>query len=343
MSFKIHVAPSGKEFSVENTDSVLDAALHHGINFPYGCRNGSCGSCKGRVVSGTVDYGAYDPNTLTEADKRAGYALFCQARPLSDLTVEVKEVALGDIQIRKIPVRVAKIERLAPDVIRLFLKPPSTVRLQFLAGQYLDFLLADNKRRSFSLANPPHADEFIELHIRQVPNGSFTTRVFTELQEKDLLRVEMPFGAFFLREDSDRPLIFMAGGTGFAPIKGIIEHALAEGVSRPMHFYWGVRSRQDLYLDALPRQWAKEHANFHYVPVLSDPKAGDQWQGRSGFVHNAVISDFPLLSGFDVYASGPPVMVNAGKEAFLARGLPADRLFYDSFEFAADTRRVTAV
>ncbi len=342
MSFKIHVEPSGKEFTVENNDSVLDAALHHGVAFPYGCRNGACGSCKGKIVSGTVDYGDYDPNTLTDAEKRAGMALFCQARPLSDLTVEVKEVQLGDIQIRKVPVRVAKIEKLAPDVVRLFLKGPNTVRLQFLAGQYLDFLLPTNKRRSFSIANAPHDDEFIELHIRHVPHGNFTDYIFDVLKEKDLLRVEMPFGGFYLRQDSDRPMIFMAGGTGFAPIKGIIEHAFAEGVDRPMHFYWGVRSKQDLYLDSLPRQWTREHANFHYVPVLSDPKPEDNWQGRTGFVHNAVTADFPQLSGFDVYTSGPPIMVNAGKAAFLERGLPADRLFYDSFEFAADTRKASA-
>ena len=337
MGFKVRVEPSGREFTVDNDDSVLDAALHHGISLSYGCRNGACGSCKGKIVSGTVDYGDYHPATLTSDERLAGMALFCQARPLSDLVIEALEMAVGDIPIRKIPIRVAKKERLSHDVVRLFLKGPNTVRLQFLAGQYLDVMLPDHKRRAFSIANAPHNDEFIELHIRHVPGGNFTDYVFDDLQEMDLMRIELPFGTFYLREESPRPMIFMAGGTGFAPIKGIIEHAFAKAIDRPMYLYWGVRSKRDLYLDALPRQWAEAHGNFHYIPVLSEPQSEDNWQGRTGFVHTAVIADFPDLAAYEVYASGPPVMVSAGKDAFLAAGLPVNHLHYDSFEFAADT------
>jgi CDP-4-dehydro-6-deoxyglucose reductase len=222
-------------------------------------------------------------------------------------------------------------------VVRLYLKLPEGERLQFLAGQYLDFILPDDRRRAFSIANAPHDDKLIELHIRLVDEGEFTHFIFEQLNEKAILRVEAPFGNFYLRENSSRPIIFMAGGTGFAPVKGIIEHAFAEAIKRPMHLYWGVRSKRDLYMDELPRQWAEHHDNFSYTPVLSEPDA--DWQGRTGFVHDAIVEDFEDLSGYEIYASGPPVMVNAGVEAFPAAGLPLEHYFSDAFEYAKDRQR----
>jgi CDP-4-dehydro-6-deoxyglucose reductase len=217
------------------------------------------------------------------------------------------------------------------------IKLPANERLQFLAGQYLDFLLKDGRRRSYSIANPPHADEFIELHLRHVPGGRFTDHVFSAMKEKDILRFEGPHGSFFIREDSDKPMIFVAGGTGFAPIKGMIEHLFAEESDRQMILYWGARARKDLYLAELPLQWQQQHANFSFIPVLSDPAAEDKWQGRTGFVHQAVLDDFKDLSGFEVYACGAPVMVDAARDGMTkTRNLPEDAFFADSFVYQAD-------
>jgi len=335
MTFKVRIEPSGHEFTVAEKETVLDAALRQGITLPYSCRNGSCGTCKGRLRAGEVDYGVYEDKALSAAERAAGFALFCQARPCTDLVVEAKELAAAaGIAIRTLPARVVKMEKAADDVMILSLKLPANQRLQFLAGQYLDILLKDNQRRSFSLANPPHADDTLQLHIRRVPNGLFTTHVFTQMKEKDLLRLRGPLGVFFLREESERPAILVAGGTGFAPMKSILEHAFARGVTRPLHLYWGVRARRDLYMDALPQAWVRTHAHFRYTPVLSEPRPEEVRDGRTGWVHDAVVADYPDLSDYEVYASGPPPMIEAIKQTFFARGLAPDRLFFDSFEFA---------
>ncbi len=337
MTFTVHIMPSGRRFDVESDESVLDAALRQGYAFPYGCRNGGCGACKGKLLDGSVDYGTNRPPALSDEDVSRGLALFCQARATSDLSVEIKEIGEAEnLEIKTLPSKVTKKEFLSHDVVRLYLKLPETERLQFRAGQYIDILLPDGRRRSFSLANAPHDDALIELHIRHVDGGDFTGYVMDELHEKDILRIEGPHGSFFLHEETRRPLIFMAGGTGFAPIKGIIEHALAEGLTQPMHLYWGVREKKDLYLDELPQKWAKYLPHFHFVPVFSEPAAdSDQSENmRTGYVHDAVIEDFPEgMAEFDIYASGPPVMVHAGFDAFKKHGLTEDRYFSDAFEF----------
>jgi CDP-4-dehydro-6-deoxyglucose reductase len=316
---------------------VLDAALREkGSVLPYGCRNGTCGSCMGTILSGEVAYPDGRPPGLSESEQAGGKVLLCQARPRSDLVIEAREVKTGgDIAVRMLPCRVEQRELLAPDVMRLFLKLPNNERLQFLAGQYVDILLADGRRRGFSLANPPHADELLELHVRHVPGGVFTDYVFDKMKDKALLRFQGPLGTFFLREDSSRPIILMGGGTGFAPLKGMLEHVFHIELNRPLHLYWGARAKVDLYLDELPRRWAAEHPNFRYTPVLSEPRLEDGWLGRTGWVHEAVAADYPDLSGYDVYMSGPPPMIEVAKPAFAARGLPVEQLFYDSFEFSA--------
>ena len=292
MSFKVHVEPSGHEFNVEAGESILDAALKQGINLPYGCRNGFCGNCQSLLLSGKVDYPEGPPPALDE--NQPGACLICKGVAMTDLTIEVKEIlAAQDIEIREMPCKVERIERLNDDVIRLYLKLPEGERLQFLAGQYLNFILATGEKRAFSIANPPHDDEFIELHIRHVVGGAFTDFLFDGMKEKTIMRIEAPLGSYFLREDSDRPIIFMGGGTGFAPLKGIIEHAFEIGIDRPMTLYWGVRSQKDLYLPDLPQQWAAQHPNFTYIPVLSEPDEG--WQGRTGWVHDSVVQDHPDL------------------------------------------------
>ena len=335
MSHAVTIKPSGHVFSVTADETVLSAAVEAGFNLPYGCRNGACGACKGSVLEGRVDYGNYQAGALTEDEKQAGQALFCCARPLTDLVIESREVTgTNGIRPRIMPVRVQKMEKLSHDVMALFLKLPSNERMQFMAGQYVDFLLKDGKRRAFSLANAPHSDDFLEFHLRLIPGGQFTEYVFNEMHEKAILRLEGPFGSFYLREDSDKPVIFVAGGTGFAPIKGIIEHMVHHHTQRPIMLYWGARSLQDLYMPALPQQWQAAHPNFSYIPVLSEPLDGDHWQGRRGLVHEAVLEDHADLSNYQVYCCGAPQMVDTAHQEFQQHGMPEDEFFSDAFTFS---------
>jgi len=338
MSFKVTIRPSGHEFDVESSESILEGALRAGYVLPYNCRNGVCGTCKNRVLSGRVDYGGASPTTLTKEDKASGLALFCQAKALEDVEIEAEEIdAVHNIPIRILPCRVAAMEKLAHDVMGMKLTLPQGQRLQFLAGQYIDFLLKDGRRRSFSLANAPHNDEVLELQIRHVPDGFFTTHVFEKMKQQDLLRFRGPLGTFFLREDLERPIIMVAGGTGLAPMKAILEHIFHIGMERPVRLYWGVRAKRDLYLLELLGEWNKKYVNFSFVPVLSEPAEADQWQGRTGWVHEEVMADHNDLSGIDMYASGPPPMIKALKDVVFDHGMTPDRLFYDSFEFAVDS------
>jgi len=340
----VTIQPSGQQFQVEEGESVLTAALRAGFVLPYGCKNGACGSCKGKIVSGTLDYGIYQHKALTDEERAQGKALFCQAKPLSDLVIEARTIgAAKGILIKTLPCRVQTMERVADDVIVLTLKLPANEQLKFLAGQFLEFLLRDGARRSYSMANPPHDAELLQVHIRYMPGGKFTEHVFGKMKERDILRFEGPLGTFFLREESGKPIVFVASGTGFAPIKSIIEHALHAGIARPMTLYWGGRRPQDLYLNALAEKWAAEHAGLKYVPVLSDALPEDHWQGRTGFVHRAVMEDYPDLSGYQVYACGAPVMVEAAHRDFVALCKLAEEDFLaDSFTTQADLAGASA-
>jgi CDP-4-dehydro-6-deoxyglucose reductase, E3 len=344
MPFQVTIKSTNHTFTVRDDESVLAAALREGYVLPYGCRNGACGACKGKILEGTVDYGNIQPYVLAEFEKKAGLALFCQAKPQSDLIIEAHEIkGVGQLEIRKMPCRVQSLQRVADDVIVLKLKLPANERLQFLAGQYIDILLKDGKRRSYSMANAPHDDEHIELHVRNMNNGAFTDFVFNRMKEKDILRFEGPLGTFFLREDSDKPMIFVASGTGFAPIKSIIEHAFHAGVQRPMTLYWGGRRPQDLYLGELAGRWQQEHDNFTFIPVLSDTLAEDNWSGRTGFVHRAVMEDFPDLSAYQVYACGAPIVVESAHRDFTAQcRLPDDEFYSDAFTPSVDPKPAVA-
>lgn len=336
MSFRITIQPSGHQFALTGDETVLGAALEAGFNLPYGCRNGACGACKGRVLEGVVDYGHYQAHALSEEDKAAGLALFCCARPQSDLEIECREVSGASVRPRIFPCRVQALEHVAHDVIVMKLKLPSNERMQFIAGQYIEFLLKDGKRRAFSLANAPHNDDLLELHLRLIPGGQFTEYVFNEMQEKTILRLEGPFGGFYLREESDKPMLFVAGGTGFAPVKGMIEHALHHHSRRRMVLYRGALSLRDLYLPDLPRQWQAQSA-VEYVPVLSAPWPDDGWSGRTGLVHQAVLQDIPDLSAYQVYCCGAPAMVEVAQRDFVAAGLPENEFFSDAFTYAVPT------
>jgi CDP-4-dehydro-6-deoxyglucose reductase len=335
VSHQVTIKPSGHVFSVAADETILSAAVEAGFNLPYGCRNGACGACKGSVLEGQVDYGDFQAGALTEAEKQAGQALFCCAKPLTDVVIECREVtANSGIRPRIMPARVQKMEKLSHDVMALFLKLPSNERMQFMAGQYVDFLLKDGKRRAFSLANAPHSDDLLEMHLRLIPGGQFTQYVFNEMHEKAILRLEGPFGSFYLREDTDKPVIFVAGGTGFAPIKGIIEHMMHHKMQRQIILYWGARAGTDLYMPELPHQWRADYPGFTYIPVLSEPSAEENWQGRTGLVHEAVLEDHADLSGYQVYCCGAPQMVETAHQEFQKHGMPEDEFFSDAFTFS---------
>ena len=338
MGFQISVQASRHAFQAEADESLLDAALRQGLSLPYGCRDGACGACRGKVLSGQIDHGKAQVQALSDADRQAGFALFCCARAQSDLTIACKEMRSSqELPVKTLPARVEKLTRAAPDVMLVDLKLPATERLQFFAGQYIDLLLKGGRRRAFSLANAPHDDACLQLHIRQVPGGQFTNHVFNTMKEREILRLNGPHGSFYLREDSQKPLLLVAGATGFAPIKASVEHAIAEQTQRPMSIYWGGRQRADLYLLPLAEQWAREHAGLRFVPVLSDTPQCEKWSGRIGFVHAAAMQDFPDLSAYQVYVCGSPAMVAAARRDFVGQcNLPESEFFADAFEYAND-------
>jgi CDP-4-dehydro-6-deoxyglucose reductase len=341
MGFKISVQPSQHVFQAAADESILDAALRHGLMMPYGCRDGMCGACRGKVLSGEVRHGRASHDTLNDADRDAGYALFCCASAQSDLLIESREIrSTAEIPVRTLPVRVEQLTLAAPDVMLVDLKLPPGERLQFLAGQYVEILLKAGRRRAFSLANAPHDDSYLQLHVRRVPGGVFTEQVFTTMKARDMLRISGPHGSFFLREESAKPILMVAGGTGFAPLKAMVEHALADPAMlalRPITLYWGGRSRADLYMAERAASWAEKYANIKFVPVLSEPAENDAWQGRTGFVHAAAMQDFADLSGHQVYVCGSPAMVAAARRDFIGQcALPDNEFFADSFEFAND-------
>ncbi len=333
MSFKTTIQPSMHSFPIDADETILEAALEHGYVLPYSCRNGACGVCKGKILEGEVDFGNPQAYALSEAEKVSGMALFCCAKPLSDLVIESQEVSRAqDIPVKMLPCRVEKMVKVADDVMVLFLKLPTNDRLQFLAGQYIDILQKEDKPRSFSLANAPHDDALLELHIRNIAGGSFTHHVFNTMKERDIMRIKGPLGTFFLREDSAKPIVFVASGTGFAPVKAIIEHALHIGFKREMHFYWGVRKAAELYMLDKIKTWQAQGIKF--TPVVSD----EAWQGRTGFVHQAVLEDFKDLSGYAVYACGAPVVVESAHRDFTTqRGLPNEAFYSDAFTFVPKT------
>ena len=339
MTFQITVQPSGHHFDCEVGETVLSAALRAGIGLPYGCKNGACGSCKGKIVSGSVEHKAHQQRALSEDEAAAGLSLFCCATTTADLVIEAREVVgNSDYPIRKMPSRVAKLEKMAPDVIVMSLQLPANEALAYRAGQYIEFMLKDGKRRSYSMANAPSTlDAPLQLHIRYMAGGTFTEHVFNSRKERDILRFEGPLGTFFLREESDKPIVLLASGTGFAPVKALVEHLLHLKSTRPVTLYWGGRRPLDLYMNELCEQWAAIVPNFRYVPVVSHALPEDHWSGRTGFVHAAVMHDLPDLSGYQVYACGAPVVVDSARRDFVEQcALPGDEFFADSFTTEAD-------
>ena len=332
----VTLAKSGKAFRVESGETVLDAALREGLALPYGCRGGACGACKGALMSGEVSYDN-EVQGLTDDEQANGVILTCVAKPKGDLLLDIELIeSASEIKVEQFPAKIALMENLGGDVMRLGLKLPEESRMQFLAGQYVEFILDDGERRAFSIANAPHDDELLEFHIRHVDGGKFTDRLFNQMRLGDLLQIEGPMGSFFVREDSERPMIMLATGTGFGPVKGIVEHLIAEKSQRPIYIYWGGDGEDALYLDTLAREWDRQHSDIHFRPVLS--KGGDEWQGRRGYVQDAAVADFTSLAGFEMYACGNPGMVYAAKDTMIANGMLEEHCYSDAFEAAPSSK-----
>ena len=334
--YHLFVHPDNRILTVREGETVLDAGLREGVPLPFDCRNGGCGECKATLLHGSVDYGAYQPEALGEAERAGGKLLLCCAVPRADIEIEyVPKATPGGIPVRVWSATVDAMDKLSYDVMQVMLRLEGGEPIEFYAGQYINLLLEDGAKRSFSFATPPPSDGRIELHIRRIAGGRFTSHVFERMQVGDRLRFEGPLGSFFLREDSQKPIIFVAGSTGFAPVKSMLEYAFRRGVRRRMLLYWGVRQLRDLYAAELPRRWQSEHDNFRFVPVLSEPAPEDRWSGRTGLVHEAILADFPNLSSFQVYACGSAGMVQAAHPAFRDHGLKQDDCFSDAFRLPA--------
>ena len=334
-AFTVTVEPSGRAFNVPAGDTILGAGIAQAIGLPYGCRDGACGSCKCKKISGTVTMAP--AKALTDKEAAEGFILTCRAVPASDVVLQSLQVtAAGAFPVRKMPARVSTLTRLSPDVMQIHLQLPANDTMQYHAGQYVDLLLRDGSRRSYSMASAPTGAASMELHIRHMPGGKFTDVVFGTMKERDMVRMEGPFGSFYLR-DSDKPMILLASGTGFAPIKALIEDMVAKGIDRPATLYWGGRRPHDIYMDAWVRTQMAVLPQLRFVPVVSDALPEDAWCGRTGFVHLAVLQDHPDLSGFEVYACGAPVVLDSAQRDFMARAaLPGEAFFADAFTTEAD-------
>jgi CDP-4-dehydro-6-deoxyglucose reductase len=336
---RITLAPTGQTFGAESDESVLAAALRAGLNLPHSCKGGHCASCRARVVAGTFDYPGECPAGITEDEAADGFALLCQARALTDLTVETREVKPApDVEVKSLPCRIDRMDLVADDVMAVYLRLPAVEDLHFRPGQYIDVMQSQGRRRSFSIASAPADGRSLELHVRRASESGFTGQVFDTLRPGTLLRIEGPLGQFWLRTESPRPALMVGGGTGYAPLRSMLRQLVATGDRRPVTLYWGARGERDLYENDWLRALERTRRLFAYRPVLSEaPSESATWQGRRGLVHEAVLADHPDLAGFDVYASGPPAMIEAIRSGFVARGLPRQQLYFDSFDYAPDT------
>ncbi|NVO04831.1 MAG: CDP-6-deoxy-delta-3,4-glucoseen reductase [Rhodoferax sp.] len=341
-SFSVTVQPSGRTFTVEQGEAILPAGIRQGIGLPYGCKDGACGSCKCKMLSGSVVHGTHQEKALTQDEAAAGMILTCCAVPQTDLLLESRQVsAAGALPIKKMPTRVSSLEKKSADVMVIKLQLPANDTFEYHAGQYIEFLLRDGARRSYSMANAPAEGAQMELHIRHMPGGKFTDLVFGSMKEKDILRIEGPFGSFYLREEATEPMVMLASGTGFAPVKALLERMRQLGSTRNTTLYWGGRRPSDLYMDAWVRDFAQTNPWLSYVPVVSDALPEDGWSGRTGFVHQAVLEDLPDLSAYQVYACGAPIVVDSAKRDFcFLAGLSEDNFFADAFTSEADKAHV---
>ncbi|CAM8662153.1 UbiB 2-polyprenylphenol hydroxylase and related flavodoxin oxidoreductases [Comamonadaceae bacterium] len=335
--FSITVQPSGRQFSAQSDETLLAAGIRQGVGLPYGCKDGACGSCKCKMLSGSVVHGAHQTKALSPEEESQGLVLTCCATATSDVVLESRQVsAEGELPIKKMPTRVTSLQKVSADVMLIQLQLPANDSFQYKAGQYIEFLLRDGARRSYSMANAPQGNS-VELHIRHMPGGKFTDHVFGSMKEKEILRVEGPHGSFYLREESDKAIVMVASGTGFAPIKALLEQMESAGSTRPVALYWGGRRPADLYMDGWVKELQNRMPSLRYVPVVSDALDEDQWTGRVGFVHQAALEDFQDMREYQVYACGAPIVVESARRDFVAHaGLPPEEFYADAFTSEAD-------
>ena len=334
MGYKILLSPSGEVFDAKPSETILEAAIRAGITIPYGCQNGSCGSCKSKIISGNVFLEGYQESALNNSELSEGWTLCCKALATEDLEIETRPSVDDGLRNPIItPVRIEKLEKLNHDVMKMILKLPGKEALDFQAGQYLEFIMKDGSRRAFSIASRP-SDPLIELHLRLIEGGKFTQFVFNEMQEKTIHRIEAPLGQFYLRQ-SDKPMIFVSGGTGFAPIKSVIEDMIESNNTRSIFLYQGVKAEEDLYMHEICELWKKKYSNIKYIPIFSDPNEDDNKSIRRGLVHSAVMEDFQTLSDVQVYCCGAPILVEtAFKEFTKKKSLPENEFYADAFSFS---------
>ena len=335
MSFNVTVQPSGRTYTANADEALLAAAIRSGIGLPYGCKDGACGSCKCKKIEGSVVHGPHQLKALSHEEEAAGFILTCCGVAHSDVVIESRQVTdESAFPVKKMPTRLNSFAKASDDVMVMRLQLPAADVFKYHAGQYVEFLLRNGDRRAYSIANAPHTqaeNPSIELHIRHMPGGKFTDHVFGAMKEKEIMRVEGPFGSFYLREDSSKPMVLLASGTGFAPIKAMIEHMQFKRITRPAVLYWGGRRPADLYMNDWVMARVAEMPNLRYIPVISDALLDDAWTGRTGFVHKAVLQDMADLSAHQVYACGAPIVVDSAQADYLAAGLPAEEFFADSF------------
>jgi CDP-4-dehydro-6-deoxyglucose reductase, E3 len=341
MRVRITLAKSNISFSVAPDQSLLDAALAASLNLPHSCKSGNCGSCRARLLQGEIHYPDGPPLGLSDAEVADGIVLLCQARARSDLCIETYTVTTPEqALIKRLPARIERALPLSHDVMGLYVRLPAAETFRFEAGQYIDIMLSGGRRRSFSIASPPHDARLLELHVRRVAGGEFSEKLFDADPQKSLLTVEGPLGQFVYRPGI-APMLLVGGGTGIAPLLSILRHVIENGIERDITLYWGVRSERDLYAQTVLENLAQRYsaqgrpARLRYVPVLSEPSS--DWQGSRGFVHEAVLQDIDDLEKYDVYAAGPPAMITAVRSEFGRRGVAANQLFFDSFDYAPDT------
>ncbi len=333
MSFRASIRQHEAAVSVETGQTILEAALEAGVPYPHGCRSGNCGACKSRLETGEVELSPYSEYALSAAERGEGLILACRAVPWSDVSLawlDVDETAIHPL--RCLTCRVVALDDATHDIKRLNLAVETGGPFSFSPGQYAALTFAGQSARDYSMANRPD-EPVLEFHIRRTAGGTASNYVAERLRIGDTVKVEGPFGASFLREKHTGPILAIAGGSGLAPIKSIVESALAAGKTQPIALYLGVRAERDLYLEAHFRMLAQRHGNLRFVPVLSE--AGETTR-RQGFVHEVAIADHPDLDGTKAYLAGPPVMVEAATRLLLVRGVRREDIHADAFYTEAE-------